>query len=235
MKILPGLTTTSGSDWREKIREIDRLGVRELALFPTCLPPAERKTMYELLEQTGLETIPHVHLRNDFTRQELEYLTEKYQTRVFNTHSEKQFKILDDWSDWMDRIYIENATFIPDRAELERFAGLCLDFAHWENGRLQVEPVYSDFREKCRKYRIGCCHVSAIKTDLIVDEDPLDPRENGYDCHWLDELAEVDYMQKYTEFLPEIVSIELENPLARQLNVIERLKMILKGSDPSEL
>ena len=30
-KILLGLTTTPGSDWQEKIKEIDRLGLKEVA------------------------------------------------------------------------------------------------------------------------------------------------------------------------------------------------------------
>ena len=54
-KILLGLTTTPGSDWRKKVSEIDKLGLKELALFPTCLNEQERKELYGLLEKTKLK------------------------------------------------------------------------------------------------------------------------------------------------------------------------------------
>jgi hypothetical protein len=62
-KILLGLTTTPRSDWREKIREIDELGLEEAALFPTFIHLPERKELYGLLEKTGIKKAPHVHLR----------------------------------------------------------------------------------------------------------------------------------------------------------------------------
>jgi len=42
-KVLLGLTTTFGSDWRAKIKEIDKLKIQEIALFPTCLGEKNRK------------------------------------------------------------------------------------------------------------------------------------------------------------------------------------------------
>lgn len=64
-KILLGLTTTPKSDWREKVKEIEKFGIKELALFPTFLSPDERKELYTLLEKTKIKNIPHVHLRDD--------------------------------------------------------------------------------------------------------------------------------------------------------------------------
>ncbi|MDZ4384981.1 MAG: hypothetical protein U0944_01030, partial [Candidatus Moranbacteria bacterium] len=83
-QILLGLTTTLGSDWRMKAEEIDRLGIKELALFLTCLGSEDRRELYGLLENTSLESIPHVHLRDDMELWELDYLVEKYHTQVFN-------------------------------------------------------------------------------------------------------------------------------------------------------
>ena len=57
-KILLGLTTiTPGGEWRNKIKEIDELGLKEIALFPTCLKIDERKELYQLLEKTKLKKI----------------------------------------------------------------------------------------------------------------------------------------------------------------------------------
>lgn len=55
--ILPGLTTTNRETWRDKIQEIDKLKIKQLALFPTCIDFKERQKMYKLLEKTNLEKI----------------------------------------------------------------------------------------------------------------------------------------------------------------------------------
>jgi hypothetical protein len=229
MKILPGLTTTKKSDWRAKINEIDRLGLQEIALFPTCLKPNERQELYEGLEKTSLQFIPHVHLRNDVTHQEIEYLIGTYKTKVLNHHSEKEFPILFDWSDYTDIIYIENSEIIPTAGELSNYAGLCLDFAHWENGRMREQDKYSGFSELANQFPIGCGHISAIRPAPEGDNSPNpDSRQTGYDSHWLNDLSELDYLTKYQAYLPSIISIELENPLATQLEAIAYLNKLLK-------
>jgi len=48
-----------------------------------------------------------------------------------------------------------------------------------------------------------------------------------YDSHWLDDLNELDYVIKYKNYLADIISIELENPLRRQLEVKNYLEKIL--------
>jgi len=53
-KILLGLTTTPKSDWREKVREIEKFRIKEIALFPTMLEMKGRKKLYGLLERTNL-------------------------------------------------------------------------------------------------------------------------------------------------------------------------------------
>ena len=63
--ILPTITTTWGSNWRVKIKEINEIGLKEIALFPTCLPKEKRKELYRLLEDSNIESIPLVHIRSD--------------------------------------------------------------------------------------------------------------------------------------------------------------------------
>ncbi|MDD5464316.1 MAG: hypothetical protein PHP62_04145, partial [Candidatus Moranbacteria bacterium] len=67
-EILLGLTTTPKSDWRGKVEEMKKFGIKQIALFPTFLKIDDRKELYKLLEDIdGLE-IPHVHLRDDFKK-----------------------------------------------------------------------------------------------------------------------------------------------------------------------
>jgi hypothetical protein len=225
--ILLGLTTTSGSDWRAKIREIDRLRIDRIALFPTCLESGEREELYRRLEETKLESIPHVHLRGeDMIPGELDFLVNRYRALVFNIHSLEQFRVNFDYSRFADRIYIENTGFVPSDVELARFAGLCVDFAHWESGLLTKNPKYRDFRRLVEGSPIGCCHVSAVSGAPIgYGEGP------SYDDHMLRDFSDLEYIRKYVRYFPDIVSIELENPLAEQLDVKRYLETLV-GSGP---
>lgn len=232
MKILPVLTTTRNSDWQAKIDEIDRLGLKEMAFFPTCLKPDERQELYKRLEKTSLQCIPHVHLRNDVTYQEIAYLINTYKTKIFNHHSENEFPVLSDWSGYTDIIYIENSEIIPTAKELENYAGLCLDFAHWENGRLLKQSKYSGFSEIVNQFPIGCGHISAIRPAPERDNNPNPDSQPGYDSHWLKDLSELDYLAKYQAYLPPIISMELENSLSTQIEAIAYLNKLLKESHP---
>ncbi len=134
-KILLGLTTITEGEWRNKAGEIDELGLKEIALFPTCLNFAERKELYGLLENTKLEKIPHVHLRDDMELSELDYLVNKFGTEVFNVHSENcYFPSTLDFKDYFKKVYVENTIDnTPTENDLKKYAGLCFDFSHWHS------------------------------------------------------------------------------------------------------
>jgi len=221
-KILLGLTTTPDSDWREKVKEIDKLGLKELALFPTFLKTPERKELYGLLEQTGLQAVPHVHIRGeDMDLEEMEYLSKRYGVAVFNTHSIQSYPINFDYSKY--KLYLENTSHIPTKEELEKYDGLCVDFSHWEAGIKMKNPAYADFENLVKKYPVGCCHISAVSEELF-HYSYCNP---GYDKHLFSNYAEFDYLKKYLKYIPEIVSLELVNPLREQLKVKEHLEKII--------
>ncbi len=223
-KILLGLTTTPDSDWREKIREIDRFGLTEVALFPTYLKTAERKELYNLLEKTGLKNIPHVHARGeDMDLAEMDYLCQKYKTQVFNVHSIQDYPINFDYSKY--KIFLENTNSIPTEEELKKYTGLCIDFAHWENGLKTKNKAYDNFKELVEKYSVGCCHVSAFSENLF----PYSYCPPSYDKHVMENINEMDYIKKYLQYLPDIISIELANSFAQQLKVKEYLEKIINS------
>lgn len=234
-KILLGLTTiTPGGEWKNKVKEIDELGIKEIALFPTCLNPAERKELYKLLENTKLERVPHVHLRSDMELFELDYLTRRFKTEVFNVHSENNhFPPLIDYKKYSKKnIYVENAGGnAPTRNDLEKYAGLCLDLSHWQSVALEdgeQAEEYMEIRKLAEINKIGVNHISAIKTKPVAYYDRFIKRDfYVYDNHWLDELSEVDYAKKYKNYLADIISLELENSLRRQLEVKKYLEKIL--------
>ena len=229
-KILLGLTTTKGSDWRGKVKEIDKLGLKEIALFPTCLEIKERRELYKMLEKTNLKEIPVVHLRHDFKKWELAYLIKRFKTRFFNTHFDKVNKnFLAESKGYLKKIYLENHIGFSagDFHLLDIFAGLCLDVSHWHDyNHIQKLGNYKKFPEILKKYKIGFCHISAMRGN------PLFEIKNGkrvkyYNSHWLRDLSELNYVKRYKKYLPSVCAIELENPLEEQLKAKKYLEKIL--------
>lgn len=232
-KILLGLTTITPGEWREKVKEIDELGIKELSLFPTCLNAGERKELYRLLEKTGLEKIPHVHLREqDFSQTEIDYLVDTYEVEVFNIHSTADTPVfIKKFFPIRKKVFIENIHYIPDNFEelLKQTGGLCLDLSHWEGqGNLKKAEGYDIMPSLVKKYKIGVNHISAVKPEKSVYHE-LSTGKNSYnyDSHWLGDLSELGYVKKYKNYLADIISIELENSLKRQTEVKTYLAKIL--------
>lgn len=220
MFIYPSITTTN-SDWRERIAEIKTLGLKEIGFFPTCLDKAKRQEAYALLEQAGVAKMPFVHLRTDMTADEVDYLLTHFKTQAFNIHTVNVHRMDYDLSAFKNLIYIENQMHYFATDELDKWAGLCLDFSHLENARLNQLPIYDYFYDLATRYPSGCAHVNAIKSQSQM-EDGI----KGYDYHDYDNLNQFDYLLKYKALMPPIVALELENSLADQLvacSYIERL------------
>jgi hypothetical protein len=232
-KILLGLTTTKGSNWKEKIAEINQFGIEEVALFPTFLRIEERKELYAFLEKTNLKKIPHVHLRDDMEDWELNLFFEKYGTRLFNIHPNQKSLDFVKKTKYKNIIFVENMKDLNDTylEVLENCAGLCSDFSHWhdQEGR-QKNKSYEKIYSLVEKYPIGCCHISAI------DERPREvvsyltgEKFLCYDNHTMSDFSQLDYIEKYVQYLPEYVSIELENSFKVQLEVKKYLEKIING------
>jgi len=229
-KILLGLTTTKGSDWRGKVKEIDKLGLKEIALFPTCLKIKERRELYKSLEKTNLKEIPVVHLRHDFKKWELAYLIKRFKTKSFNTHFDKVNKnFLAASKGNLKKVYLENhIDFSNDSFHLlDIFAGLCLDVSHWHDyNQIQKLGNYKKFPGILKKYKIGFCHISAMGEKPVFEIENK-RRVKHYNSHWLRDLSELDYVKKYVKYLPEFCAIELENPLEEQLEAKRYLEKII--------
>jgi len=230
-KILVSLTTLSSmykmnldSSWESKIEEIKENHLEEISLFLTGLEKDERVKLYKALEKTPIKRIPHVHLRADMDYDELDYLVQKYHTEVFNSHSTRDWPLLHDYGKYMAKIYLENGETVPTQDELDKFAGICIDFAHWKDSQLRGDSTSCREMENIvDKYKIGCSHVSAIKSQLTLSA----LGEIKYDSHILEDMRELDYVEDYKKYLSGIICIELENPIGEQLKAKEYLEKII--------
>lgn len=220
--ILPGLTTLT--DWQSKIKELDKLKLREIALFPTGLRFKQRQKLFKQLKQTGVKSIPHVHLTADIQISEIRYLIKHYKTKLFNIHPRGMFRPVLKYKGYLKQFYIENLNSIDDDFYnfLNKTAGLCVDFSHWEDfGQRQHNSGYEKFRQVVEKNKIGCCHISAVRDKIGFD--PLSGKK-CYSRHAFKNLHEFDYLKKYKKYLPKYVSLELENSLGEQLMAAKYIK-----------
>jgi len=232
MMILPTITTTWGSNWRVKIKEINEIGLKEIALFPTCLPKEKRKELYRLLEDSNIKSIPLVHIRSDMAEDELDYFVRNYGTKAFNTHMQIEYPLRYDLSKYKDIIYIENVYHSLDEEELKKFGGICLDLSHLENDRLLHKEIFEHNIKMTEKYPLGSNHISAVKEISHIDE-------KGYQCydnHRLDNLSELNYLKKYSRnYFSSLIAIELENNIKEQLQIKKYLTNLLKGQKNNKL
>lgn len=232
MKIFPAITTTKGSNWREKIREINSLKIEEVALFPTVLSKEERKALYLLIKSSCIKKIPFVHLRNDMELKELDFLVNEYDTRIFNTHSPREFPVNPEWiGKYRELICIENHYDYPlDPEEIKKFGGICLDFAHLENLRMIDPKMYDKEVEIINAFPVKCNHISAIKKEFsFIDEKK---RRLQYDSHHLSSLSELDYLRNYpVRYFSGYCAIELDNKIGEQLEAIDYISKFMNARD----
>lgn len=214
-KIYLGLTTTQSykSSWKEKVEEINSLGIKEIAVYLTGLELSERQELYTLLEKTKLEYVPFVHLRHDSTIEEIEYFKKRYKTKLFNIHVSKES--LDFYLSVPERkeiIFLENtdklgAEFFDN---LNSFAGICLDVAHMEDfGFREKNEGYEKFSQILDQQNVGFAHISSVR-----DEKSFAFGVWHYSAHFFEKVCEFDYLKKYRALLPGILALEVENTLS---------------------
>lgn len=231
IKILPTITTTtfSGSDWRNKIKEIKKLGIKDVAVFPTCLDAEKRKKFYRLLEKSGVKNVPFAHLRSDMKIEELDYFVKNFNTRVFCIHTAREFPLVYDYHEYKKMIYIENVYYPLSEKEVSNFGGVCVDFSHLENDRLFCKEKFKRNKKIIENFTVGCNHISAVKNkDYIDTENRFEKTKRRRDYHQLEKLSELDYLKKYPlKYFSSHIAIELENSLEEQLKAGKYIRKII--------
>jgi hypothetical protein len=242
--LLLGLTTTWGSDWRAKVKEIDKFKIEEIALFVTGLEKKERLELYKLLEQSSLKQIRHTHLREqDMDEEEVNYLKNRWDCQLFNLHPTESslLALQTTLRSFKDQIYIENTGRKMNASDnqfesiVKESAGLCVDFSHWQDyGIIQKLPGYKHFAELIDKYPIGCAHISAIidkRDNRVAQVD--DPKD--FNRHTFRSLDQFDYLKDFVQYLPKYTSLELENSFEEQIKAKAYIEKLLIGSTAKQL
>lgn len=229
-QLLFGLTTTPKSNWRDKVAEIKELGLKEIALLPTYLTYEERQELYGLLENSGVVNIPYVHLRQDFVSQELDYLMERFKTKIFSCHANPEHLVmLDSLARYASLIYVENGDlrkdlfFNKDTFTKHQVIGVCLDLAHYQNTKDTDKPGYKRLVSILADLPIGVNHISGYKHSLF---NTLFNKRG--DSHWIGSLKDLEYLKTVPpNYFSKYIVLEVENSLFEQQEIMKYLKLVL--------
>lgn len=236
--VIPSITTHSrrGSTWREKVAEIEPLGLQQVGLFVTGILKAERKELYRTLlaiKQHHPFAIPFVHAVSDMDDTEYAFLRHEFGTRWFNLHPLREFPLLQGLSDeTRSFITIENSCFVDvlRREDLDGFAGLCIDISHLEDARLVNPGGFQRILDLCHEFPVRTNHISAI----IRPASQVHRGLPQHSSHHLASEREVEYLR----FMPrdvvgEVAALELENSLRDQLRIIKSVRESLASLQPA--
>lgn len=230
-QIFFGLTTTGKSDWRDKVDEVKQLNLREVALLPTTLSAADRKILYKLLEEAGLESAPYVHLRDDFTTEEVDYLVSRFKVKALSCHGDAaSYALLDRLPKYNSIIYVENAAsseknklFTPENFTKHQVSGICLDLAHLTETQHSDKKHYKKLTAMLDKYPIRVNHISGVKNSVLYKF-----FNKTYVDHSLDSLNDLVYLKNLPpQYFSRYIVMELENSFLEQVEIKKFLETVI--------
>ena len=114
-----------------------------------------------------------IELRSDdMETWELDFLCDRYKTRVFNMHPcLESYKFIQNNPKYREKIFIENffleshkKEFTRDCLKKHNIAGICLDFSHLATEKELCDEDYKRTCEIINLYPIGCNHISGFES-----------------------------------------------------------------------
>jgi len=215
INIYPSITTTKlfkkFGNWRNFFKEVEELKLTEVALFPTVLNPIERQEFWDYLKKSTISSVPFVHLRDDFSREEVQFLIQNYGTQRFTIH----LNAVKNYIDWPERkMFFVEQLFRPEEslAELEKylpeFGGLTVDFSHLERGKYNNHPDYQRSLELFNHHQLGIGHLNGFIRTFKMD------------THYVYCKNNLNYLKNIPNYAwPDCIGLEMENPIRVQLKL----------------
>ncbi|MFA6064416.1 MAG: hypothetical protein WCW44_06280 [archaeon] len=206
-RIIIGLTGRSAEQVISKIKEADKLGIKEAGLFLEIVPLKERAKIYSALKKSKIQKIPLVHIRNDMEKWELDYLENEYHPKYLTIH-ENSFKYLTKWNGYHKKLFLEMNfdNEIPGFVDVNKIGGFCIDLSHFKSGEERWTSDFEYVIKNMTKKRPLCNHL------------------NGYtwkkrkDIHRVKNVSEFEYLKTLPSFVfGEKIALEMFNPIKQQL------------------
>jgi len=218
-RIIPGITGFREKDWKEKLSQINKLKIKEAALFLERFDQTQRKKIYRALLDSSLKRIPLVHARNDMEVEEFAFLESKFKTGCFNFH-EKGFGFLHKWKSFEKKICLEMDynDFISKKVKVEKIGGFCVDLSHFKVAQERQSKEFDFIYFKKNKSKFLCNHLNGYS------------KNKNRDIHTVKSLRDFDYLKTLPEFIfGKFIGLEMENNIFQQLSYKKYLVKFLSG------
>lgn len=207
-RITLGITGGTEEEWREKIDEINEMGLDTASLFLERYRRNQRKMIYAALEESSIKNIPLIHIKNEMTRDELDYLCRRYDNPLLTIH-ENSFEIMDKWHGFFGQLYLEMNydNHVAQNIIVERIGGFCVDLAHFKAAEEKWSREFEyTLKRKDDETLFACNHLSGYS------------HEKNQDVHIATSLSQFDYLITLPDFvLSDVIAIEVDNPLSEQI------------------
>ena len=214
-RIYPSVVTFQ-SDWWQMIGDVKKFKLTAISLFLTGVGYRERQKIYQMLEQTNVKRIPHIHARHDMKESELDYLVKRYKAKFFTIHYNylKHFEN----SKHRKKFYVETNDGphrIKDLRVLKNIGGVSVDLSHIKHFENLGSPELKIAQAAVKKYKVGCNHLSAVLP-------------NGPSVHYCKNIKHLGYVtQLPRSYFSSYINIELANSIPEQLRFRRHLAKIL--------
>lgn len=219
--ILVSITGRTEKEWRDKLEEIKKAGIKEIALFLELYEKDQREKIYKALLISPVVKIPLVHIRHDMIKSELALLNGRYGTRYFTIHEINFIRNdLKNWRDFYKNIFLEMNFdgFVSKKVAVEKIGGFCVDLAHF---KVAMEKLNDDFEyvfKRKKKKLFLCNHLNGY-----------DPEKN-IDMHTIRGLKNFDYLKTLPKFVSgKTIALETFNSVEEQLKFKKYLIRILSA------
>ncbi len=207
--ILLSITGETRKDWRDKLKEINDLKVKEVALFLELYEKDQREEIYQALLKSSIKSIPLVHIRHDMKKSELEFLKNRYKTKYFTCHEENFARHdVEHWKGFYKDIYLEMNfdNLVSKSVDVEKIGGFCVDLAHFKCGMEKLSKDFEYVFERKDKKLFACNHLNGY-----------DPKKN-IDMHTIYGLKNFGYLKTLPKFVfGATIALETFNPIKEQM------------------
>lgn len=219
-RILISITGNQNIHWQDKLKEIERYKIREVALFLECFEKDQRQEIYKALLNSKIKKIPLVHIRHDMVKEELKFLIKHFDSKYLTIH-EDSFDILKKWKGYYKKLFLEMNydNFVAKNVQIKKIGGFCVDLSHFKAAQEQWSKEFEYTIEKRKKEILFACnHLNGYSY------------EKNIDLHVIKTLKDFDYLKTLPGFLfGDKIGIECNNSITEQLKFKKYLVNLLNN------
>ncbi len=221
--ILISITGWKTKQWKSQLREINALHIPVVSLFLEQYYLKERKAIYKSLLNSCIKEIPLVHIRDDNTKQELNFLKQNYKTKYFTIH-EHNFRHLQRWKGFLSSLYLEMNydNHVPKNVNMNKIGGFCVDLSHFKVQETMNSDEYKYITKRNHSSRLFACnHLNGYSY-----------RKNE-DIHKPSRLSQFSYLKTLPKFVfGSVIALEMYNSIKEQLKFKKHIESLLKPFNP---